>query len=142
MGYLGYLTLSYKKSQKMARSMKFWIEEDDRLYYQCSENKDAYQISCTVTLQLNCIFVFLYAKKLVFFPCITTIRASASENQQYAYAKTKAQISCAVTAQLISAFAFATQIVQVLFFLNPKFQASNHLLRLYRRACVKPGGNP
>ena len=31
---------------------------------------------------------------------------------------------CAVSAQLISAFVFATQIVESLFFLNPKFQAS------------------
>ena len=39
----------------------------------------------------------------------------------FAYAKTKAQISCAVTTQLISAFVFATQIVLFLFFINPKF---------------------
>ena len=38
-----------------------------------------------------------------------TVRASAPEKQQSAYAKTKTQISCAVTAQLISTF--ATQIV-------------------------------
>ena len=44
------------------------------------------------------------------------------------YAKTKAQISCAVTAQLISAFVFATQIVQSFFFLNTKYQASSYLL--------------
>ena len=50
------------------------------------------------------------------------------ENQQHAYAKTKTQISCAVTAQLISVFVFATQIVQSLFFLNPEFQASSLLL--------------
>ena len=35
--------------------------------------------------------------------------------------KQKAQISCAVTAQLISTFVFATRIVRFLFFLNPKF---------------------
>ena len=33
-----------------------------------------------------------------------------------------------VTAKLISAFVFAIQIVQFLFFLNPKFQASSLLL--------------
>ena len=54
--------------------------------------------------------------------------AATSENQQFAYAKPKAQISCAVTAQLISAFVFATGIVQSLVFLNPKFQASSLLL--------------
>ena len=41
------------------------------------------------------------------------------------YAKTKAQISCTVTTQLISAFVFATWIVQSLYFLNPKFQTSS-----------------
>ena len=50
----------------------------------------------------------------------------------FAYLKTEAQISYAVIAQLISAFVFATLIVQFLFFLNPKFQDSGHLLRLYR----------
>ena len=43
------------------------------------------------------------------------------------YAKTKLQISCAVTEQLIIAFVFTTQIVQFLYFLNPRFQASNQL---------------
>ena len=40
--------------------------------------------------------------------------AAAPEKQQFAYAKTKTQMSCAVTAQLISAFVFATQIVLAL----------------------------
>ena len=44
------------------------------------------------------------------------------------HAKTKAQISCAVIAQLISAFVFVTWMVQFLFFLNLKFQDSSHLL--------------
>ena len=44
--------------------------------------------------------------------------------------------SFAVTAKLISAFVFATQIVQFLYFLNPKFQASGHLLCLYSSVCV------
>ena len=38
---------------------------------------------------------------------------------------------CAVCVQLFSAFVFDTRIVQVLFFLNPKIQASSYLLRLY-----------
>ena len=41
-----------------------------------------------------------------------------------AYGKTKTQISCAVTAQLISAFVFATYIVQSLFYLNPIYGPS------------------
>ena len=60
----------------------------------------------------------------------------------FAYAKTKAQISCAVTAQLISAFVFATRIVQFLYFLNPKFPVTSHLLCLYRPVCVGPGRKP
>ena len=60
----------------------------------------------------------------------------------FAYAKTKTQISFAVTAKLINAFVFATRIVQSLYFLNPKFQASSHLLWLYRPVCVGPGRKP
>ena len=58
---------------------------------------------------------------------LVIILAASSENQIFAYGK------------LISAFVFATRVVQFLFFLNPKFQASNLLLRLYRPVCVTPG---
>ena len=44
--------------------------------------------------------------------------------------------------QLISTFVFATRIVQSLYFLNPKFQASSHLLWLYSPVCVGPGRKP
>ena len=40
----------------------------------------------------------------------------------FAYAKTKMQISFVVTAKLISAFVFATWIVQFLFYLNQNFK--------------------
>ena len=43
-----------------------------------------------------------------------------------------------VTAKLISTFVFATQIVHSLFFLNAKFQASNHSLWLCSPVCVGP----
>ena len=46
----------------------------------------------------------------------------------------------AVTAKLISAFVFATPIVQSLYFLIPKFQASSHLLWLYSPSDLV--GNP
>ena len=36
------------------------------------------------------------------------------------------------------AFVFSTRIVQLLYFLNPKFQASSQLLCLYSSVCVKP----
>ena len=60
----------------------------------------------------------------------------------YKYEKIKAQISCAVTAQLISAFVFATSIESYLFFINPKFQAFTHLLSLYSSICVELIENP
>ena len=56
--------------------------------------------------------------------------------------KTKTQISFAVTAKLISVFVFATRIVQFLFYLNPKFQASSSFLCLYRLVCVRPVRKP
>ena len=68
--------------------------------------------------------------------------AGTWENRIFAYAKTKTQISFAVTAKLISAFVFATRIVQSLSFLNTKFQASSHFLRLRSLICVGPGRKP
>ena len=56
--------------------------------------------------------------------------------------KQKAQISYAVTAQLISAFVFATWIEQSLYFRNPKFRASSHLQWLHSLVRVRPGWNP
>ena len=64
------------------------------------------------------------------------------EKTFFAYAKTKTQISFAVTAKLISAFVFATLIEQSLYFLNPKFQVSSHFPQLYSLVCVGPGRNP
>ena len=46
------------------------------------------------------------------------------------------------SAKLISAFVFATQIVQSLYFLNTKFQASSHLVWSCSLVCVGPGQNP
>ena len=47
-----------------------------------------------------------------------------------------------LTAKLISAFVFATRIVQFFFYLNPKFQASSSFLSLYRPVFVGPGRKP
>ena len=73
---------------------------------------------------------------------VYTVCAASWENQQSAYAKTKAQIRFAVTAKLISAFVFATRIVQSLYFLNTKFHASSCLLLLCSPVCVGPGQKP
>ena len=42
----------------------------------------------------------------------------------------------------LRAFVFATRIVHSLYYLNPKFQASKHLLWLYSPVCVGPGRKP
>ena len=44
----------------------------------------------------------------------------------FCISENKAQISFAVTAKLISAFVFTTRLVQSLYFLNAKFQATSH----------------
>ena len=46
------------------------------------------------------------------------------------------------TAKLISAFVFATRIVQFLFYLKPKFPASSRLLWLYSPIYIGPGRKP
>ena len=81
--------------------------------------------------------------------CMTEISADKKvlwaatwENRIFAYAKTKMQISFAVTAKLISAFIFTTQIVQSLYFLNPKIQVSSHPKWLQSLVCVGPGRKP
>ena len=61
---------------------------------------------------------------------------------RYSDSTTKTQISFVVTAKLISAFVFATRIVQFLFYLNPKFQESISFLCLYRPVCVGPVRKP
>ena len=46
------------------------------------------------------------------------------------------------SASRLGAFVFATRIVQFLFFLKPKFQASSLLLWLYSLICVRPFRKP
>ena len=48
----------------------------------------------------------------------------------------------AINAKLINAFILAVRIVQLLFFLNPKFQASSLLMWLHRAVCVGPSEIP
>ena len=52
------------QSQKMVRGLKFWIEEVEGHYEYVVKTKAL--ISCTVTAQLICAYVFAYAKKQLF----------------------------------------------------------------------------
>ena len=99
---------------------------------------------CMVSIAtINTIFEHGHVHtKLVIYIYIRYYLSRIVRKPDFAYAKTKAQISCAVTAQLISAFVFATRIVQFLFYLNPKFQDSSLLLWLYRSVCVRHGRKP
>ena len=78
------------------------------------------------------------SKETIFYQMTRILR-----KRLFAYAKTKTQISFAVTAKLlISAFVFATQTVRSLYLLNLKFRVSSHLLWLYSLVCVGPGRKP
>ena len=60
----------------------------------------------------------------------------------FTYAKTKVLISCAVTAQLISTFVFASRRIVQSFFLYPKLQSSSLLLWLYKPVHINLVRNP
>ena len=109
------------------------------MYYPSSENKGADQLRGYREADLRLCF----RTGTVFSRCGSIYSqddmSRVSRKLDFAYAKTKAQISFAVTAKLFSTVVFATRIVQFLFFLNPKFPASSNLLCLYSSVCVRPG---
>ena len=90
---------------------------------------------------LMLVFVAILSDNEQDFGCLKN-EPRYEKNRLFAYAKTKTQISFAVTAKLISAFVFATRIVQSLYFLNTIFQASSHLVWLYSLVCIGPGRKP
>ena len=103
------------------------------------ENEGADQLHGTVQL----------ISALVFSTQFLTPKFQASSHLLWLYLVRKPAfcicektISFAVIAKLISAFVFVIRIVQSPYYLNPKFQASSHLLWLYRPFCVGPVGNP
>ena len=80
----------------------------------------------------------------VFVMCLKWLQEDLNINNlnKLRHQKTKAQISCAVTAQLISALVFTVDIVQILFFLNLKSQGSSLLLWPYSPICIRPVWKP
>ena len=74
------------------------------------------------------VFYCLHGPKINDAVQMTISSEPIHEKAGFAYAKTKAQISCALTTQLISVFVFATRIVPFLFYLYLKSQASGFLL--------------
>ena len=67
------------------------------------------------------IVTFIFNVTLCMFQNTLALSLSEPLNQMTSTAPSTETVF-AVTAKLISAFVFATQIVQSLFFLNPKFQ--------------------
>ena len=72
-------------------------------------------------------------ENLLFAYVKTKAQISCTDTRDFSIniAKLKSQISCTITVQLISDSNFPTLIVKSLYYLNPKFQASSHLLWLY-----------
>ena len=60
------------------------------------------------------------------------LRGNREADQRLCFRYSDSTIPLLLTAKLISAFVFATRIVQFLFYLNPKFQASSSFLLLCR----------
>ena len=88
--------------------LQFQILQMVGLYSESVKMKTKSLISCVVTAHL--ISAFSHMSRIMRKPdfCICETKPSY--------------------AQLVSAFVFASRIVQFLFFLNPKFQAASHLL--------------
>ena len=76
--------------------------------------------------------------QFIFFQLFQYQLICVMRKPDFAYAKTKAQINCAVTALLISAFVFAIWIVKFRSPLITNFK----LLSLHRLVCVRHGRKP
>ena len=85
-----------------------------------------------LTAHCDCLIAH-HIMSLVRQPTFDINEPRHEKNGFFAYAKTKAQIS---------AFVFATQIVQSLYLLNPQFQASSYLMLLHSPVCVGSGRKP
>ena len=51
----------------MARGLKFWMLEEEKLYYPCSENKGADQLRCSVPLFSHMQIVGFLMQRLISF---------------------------------------------------------------------------
>ena len=91
---------------------------------------DVWHMYCLSYLKKKNLYMSCVMRKPTFFIC---------ENKG---ADQLRGFSFAVTAKLIGDFVFATRILQSLYFLNPKFQASSHFLWLCGLVCVGPGRKP
>ena len=124
-------------------------------------------MTCMVKVQLISAFVLATCIKIVKYLFFINLKFQASSHllwlyRQFCVGNTEDWFSCDIAQiyehvmrkpffcicenkdadQLISAFVFATRIVQPLNFLNTKFQASSHLVWSYSLVCDGPGRKP
>ena len=84
-------------------------------------------VSITYCVYLGCLLFYLFVYQ-------NTYTETRHKKKKPLDMQNQRRISAA---QLISAFVFATLLVQSLFFIYPKFEASSHILWLYRLVGVE-----
>ena len=104
---------------RLSRDIFSKLDRNSRI---CRINVYSMRLQCE-----SCVYIVYLCCEIVANYSQTSLQLSHS-SEIGALAKTKALISCAVTAQLIITFVFATRIVQFLVYLYPKFKASSLLL--------------
>ena len=78
----------------------------------------------------------LRQKVSIYFSVVGAIlNESRHEKTYFLHTRNKGQISAFV----FTTYVFTTKIEKSLYFCNPKFQTSTHLLRLYSPICIIPG---
>ena len=84
----------------------------------------------------------LVIHKVAYHVCRLILTKFELHHEKTRFLHVRKQRRRSATIHLISAFTVAALIVQSLYFLNPKFQASSHLLWLHSPVCIRPGQKP
>ena len=84
----------------------------------------------------------LVIHKVAYHVCRLILTKFELHHEKIRFLHMRKQRRRSATIQLISAFTVTAFIVQSLYFLNKKFQASSHLLWLHSPVCVRPGQKP
>ena len=91
----------------------------------------------------NCFLIPMRTTGCVHFAhAIRTFEPPHEKKKTICICKNKGADQLRINCGADQCLCFSTWIVQFLYFLNPKFPASYHLLILYRPVCVRPGRNP
>ena len=123
------------QSQKQVRSLKFWIYEEEELYYPCIENKDADQLCsyCTADLRLcsrTCRLLLIFSCGGSFVNCQLLHLNRRMGKPTICICENKGADQLRGNQRLCFRYTDRT--------INPKFPASSHIQRLYSPVCVGP----